>query len=88
MEALEQKFSKYWTVQEHQMASLCLPKTPTLGPGTCGLLAVWVPGACFSKAPINTGPDNLPGRLTGNFTGPEITFLKAPVNFPGTYRAW
>jgi len=45
------------------------------------------PGACFSKAPVNTGPDNLPGRLTGNFTGPEIAFLEAPVNFPGTYRA-
>ena len=24
--------------------------------------------ARFSKAPVNTGPDNIPGRLTGNFT--------------------
>jgi len=46
-----------------------------------------IPGTCFSKAPVNTGPDNLPGRLTGNFIGPEITFLEAPVNFPGTSRA-
>ena len=40
------------------------------------------PGARFSKDPVTTGPDNLPGRLTGNFTGPEIEFLEAPVNFP------
>jgi len=46
-----------------------------------------VPGACFSKAPVNTGPANLRGRLTGNFTGPGISFLEALVNFPGTYRA-
>ena len=45
------------------------------------------PGACFSKDPVNTGLDNLPGRLTGNFTGPGIAFLEAPVNFPDTYRA-
>ena len=45
------------------------------------------PGARFSKDPVTTGPDNLPGRLTGNFTGPEIAFLEAPVNFPDTYRA-
>ena len=25
-----------------------------------------------SKDPVTTGPDNLPGRLTGNFTGPGI----------------
>ena len=42
-------------------------------------------GDAFSK--VTTGPDNLPGRLTGNFTGPEIAFLEAPVNFPDTYRA-
>ena len=40
-------------------------------------------GARFSKDPVTTGPDNLPGRLTGNFTGPGIAFLEAPVNFPG-----
>ena len=44
------------------------------------------PGACFSKDPVTTGPDNLPGRLTGNFTGTGIAFLEAPVNFPDTYR--
>ena len=44
-------------------------------------------GARFSKDPVTTGPDNLPGRLTGNFTGPGITFLEAPVNFPDTYRS-
>ena len=38
------------------------------------------PGACFSKDPVTTGPDNLLGRLTGNFTGPRIPFLKAPFN--------
>ena len=46
-----------------------------------------LPGARFSKDPVITGPVNLPGRLTGNFTGPGIAFLKAPVNFPDTYRA-
>ena len=46
-----------------------------------------IPGARFSKDPVTTGPVNLPGRLTGNFTGPGIAFLEAPVNFPDTYRA-
>ena len=50
------------------------------------LAHLW-PGARFSKDPVTTGPDNLPGRLTGNFTGPGIAFLEAPVNFPDTYRA-
>ena len=45
------------------------------------------PGARFSKDPLTTGPVNLPGLLTGNFTGPGIAFLEAPVNFPDTYRA-
>ena len=45
------------------------------------------PGARFSKDPVTTGPDNLPGRLTGNFTGAGIPFLEAPVNLPGTYRS-
>ena len=44
------------------------------------------PGACFSKDPVTTGPDNLPGRLTGNFTGSGTAFLEATVNFPDTYR--
>ena len=44
------------------------------------------PGARFSKDPVTTGPVNLPGRLTGNFTEPGIAFLEAPVNFPDTYR--
>ena len=44
-------------------------------------------GARFSKDPVTTGPDNLPGRLTGNFTGHGIAFLEAPVNFPDTYRS-
>ena len=48
---------------------------------------IWPAGARFSKAPVNTGPANLPGRLTGNFTGPGRAFLEALVNFPGTYRA-
>ena len=43
-------------------------------------------GGRFSKDPVTTGPDNLPGRLTGNFTGTGIAFLEAPVNFPDTYR--
>ena len=46
--------------------------------------ALTQPGACFSKDTVITGPDNLPGRLTGNFTGPGIAFLEAPVNFPDT----
>ena len=46
-----------------------------------------VPGARFSKDPVTTGPVNLAGRLTGNFTGPGIAFLEVPVNFPATYRA-
>ena len=46
------------------------------------------PGARFSKDPVTSGPVNLPGRLTGNFTGPGIAFLKAPVNFPGTYLTY
>ena len=45
------------------------------------------PGACFSKVPVTSGPDNLSGRLSENFIGPEVAFLEAPVNFPGTYRA-
>ena len=32
------------------------------------------------------GPDKLSGRLSGNFNGPEVAFLEAPVNFPGTSR--
>ena len=44
------------------------------------------PGGRFSKDPVTNGPDNLPGRLTGNFTGTGIAFLEAPVNFPDTYR--
>ena len=38
--------------------------------------------ACFSKDTVTTGPDNLPRRLTGNFTGTGIAFLEAPVTFP------
>ena len=45
------------------------------------------PGARFSKVPVTSGPDNLSGPLSGNFTGPDIAFLEAPVNFPGNYRA-
>jgi len=45
------------------------------------------PRGPFSKVPVNTGPANLPGRLTGNLTGPGIAFLEALVNFPGTYWA-
>ena len=44
------------------------------------------PGARFSKVPDNARPDNLTGPLSGNFIGPEVSFLQAPVNFPGTYR--
>ena len=44
-------------------------------------------GAHFSKVPVTSGPDNLSGPLSGNFTGPDIAFLEAPVNFPGNYRA-
>ena len=44
------------------------------------------PGARLSKDPVTTGSDNLPGQLTGNFTGTGIAFLEAPVNFPDTYR--
>ena len=43
--------------------------------------------ARFSKVPVTSGPDNLSGPLSGNFTGPDIAFLEAPVNFPGNYRA-
>ena len=49
--------------------------------------SVFGSGARFSKDPVTTGPVNLPGRLTGNFTWPGIAFLEAPVNFPDTYRA-
>ena len=45
------------------------------------------PGARFSKVPVIYGPVNLPGHLSGSFIGPEVAFLEAPVNFPGTYRA-
>ena len=45
-----------------------------------------IPYARFSKVPVIYGPVNLPGPLSGNFIGPEVTFLKAPVNLPGTYR--
>jgi len=40
------------------------------------------PGARFSNASVNTGPTNLPGRLTGNFTGPGIAFLEVLLTFP------
>ena len=53
----------------------------------CGTETDLGPGARFSKDPVTTGPVNLPGLLTGNFTGPGIAFLEAPVNFPDTYRA-
>ena len=35
----------------------------------------------MSKVPIIKGPVNLPGPLSGNFIGPEVAFLEAPVNF-------
>ena len=57
------------------------------GPVITGSFEKRAPGARFSKDPVTTGPVNLPGRLTGNFTGPGIAFLEAPVNFPDTYRA-
>ena len=44
------------------------------------------PGARFSKDPVTYGPDKLSGRLSGNFSGPGVAFLEAPVNFPGTSR--
>ena len=44
-------------------------------------------GPVSQKAPISTGPANLPERLTGNFTGPGIAFLEALLNSPGTYWA-
>ena len=56
-------------------------------PVVTGSFEKQAPGARFSKDPVTTGPDNLPGRLTGNFTGPGIAFLEAPVNFPDTYRS-
>ena len=45
------------------------------------------PGARFSKVPVTSGPDNLSGPLSGNFIGPGVAFLEAPVNFPGNFRA-
>ena len=45
------------------------------------------PGARFSKVPVSSGPVNLSGPLSGNFTGPDNAFLEAPVNFPGNFRA-
>ena len=30
---------------------------------------------------------NLSGPLSGNFIGPEVAFLEAPVDFPATYWA-
>ena len=45
-------------------------------------------GARFSKVPVIYGPVNLPGHLSGSFIGPEVAFLEAPVNFPGTYRTY
>ena len=44
-----------------------------------------IPWARFSKVPVIYGPVNLPGPLSGNFIGPKVAFLEAPVNFPGTY---
>ena len=32
-------------------------------------------------------PDNLSGPLSGNFTGPDVAFLEASVNFSGNFRA-
>ena len=50
-----------------------------MGPGPWDLVhGVHGPGARFSKDPVTTGPVNLLGRLTGNFTGPGIAFLEAP----------
>ena len=50
-------------------------------------ISVTGPGARFSKVPVTSGPDNLSGPSSGNFIGPDIAFLEAPVNFPGNYRA-
>ena len=47
---------------------------------------VWARGARFSKVPVTSGPDNLSGPLSGNFIGPDVPFLEAPVNFPGNFR--
>ena len=44
-------------------------------------------GARFSKVPVTSGPDNLSGPLSGNFIGPDVAFLEAPVNFLGNFRA-
>ena len=48
---------------------------------------IYGPGARFSKVPVTSGPDNLSGPLSGNFIGPDVAFLEAPVNFPGNFRA-
>ena len=39
-----------------------------------------------ARGPFLETPGNLPGHLSGSFIGPEVAFLEAPVNFPGTYR--
>ena len=61
-------------------------KRAGLEPGS-SQLHVWCPGARFSKVPVTSGPDNLSGPLSGNFIGPDVAFLEAPVNFPGNFRA-
>ena len=54
---------------------------------SCGKNFQLGPGARFSKVPVTSGPDNLSGPLSGNFIGPDVAFLEAPVNFPGNFRA-
>ena len=44
------------------------------------------PGTRFSKVPVIFGHVNVPVPLSGSFIGPEVAFLEAPVNFPGTYQ--
>ena len=52
----------------------------------------------FSKAPLNTGPDNLPGRLMGNFSGPTrnrvsrstsklFPYLSGPIKIAVCYQS-
>ena len=61
----------------------------TWGTQTMLSASLWE-GACFSKDPITYQAcyrETLLGPLSANFIGPEVLFLKAPVNSHGNYRA-
>ena len=64
----------------------CLRNTDLLRKWNTDIWRSWRNAARFSKASVNTEPNNLPGRLTGNFTVPGKAFSEAPVDFLDTFR--